>query len=395
MLTAERDKLMDIGNGLRAELNRVMSASYQRDDGLEAKIHEAVSRAQKETRKKYRARVSEVEAAFAQLSADNRRLKARVDQSARAAAAGGRGDVVDDGDYDKDPGDYGGSRDGADAASSDSFNRDLGEVGDGTLRVGYIDDSAGFGRRRRRQRQEQQQTASFPSGRAREETSRRGDGRSLGDHDNHGHVFHDGFVDSAASRGWAGGGRNAHWNKGDHGRHRRTSSASEFEEGGGGGGDGGGRGGGDRVFLTSSRSTTRHAVVVGKRVRNSTPPEEEQGQDEDQIVPPPPPPPPPRERRARNSTRSLSSSSSTSKQQTEGQRAAAQRLRAWQERRRQSSGSSSNFNGAGAKGSSAAGAGSTQGRRDVTGCEEDALATSRRHRRTGDIRVRNYNITED
>lgn len=31
-LTAERDKLMDIGNGLRAELNRALSSSYQVHD---------------------------------------------------------------------------------------------------------------------------------------------------------------------------------------------------------------------------------------------------------------------------------------------------------------------------------------------------------------------------
>lgn len=45
-----------------------------------ARVKEAVSRTQRETRRKYRARVAEVEAAFAQLAADNRRLKARVGQ---------------------------------------------------------------------------------------------------------------------------------------------------------------------------------------------------------------------------------------------------------------------------------------------------------------------------
>ncbi|CAM9603172.1 unnamed protein product, partial [Ascophyllum nodosum] len=82
-LAAERDKLMDIGNSLRAELNRALSNSFQREGGApaEARIKDAVSRAQREARlkyqAKYRSRVAEVEAAFAQLAAENRRLKAK------------------------------------------------------------------------------------------------------------------------------------------------------------------------------------------------------------------------------------------------------------------------------------------------------------------------------
>lgn len=47
---------------------------------MAAKIREAVARAQNETRRKYRSRVSEVEAAFVELGTENRRLKARVGQ---------------------------------------------------------------------------------------------------------------------------------------------------------------------------------------------------------------------------------------------------------------------------------------------------------------------------
>ncbi|CAN0354956.1 unnamed protein product, partial [Ectocarpus sp. 8 AP-2014] len=55
------------------------------------KVNEAVSRAQRETRRKYRARVSEVEAAFAQLAGDNRRLKARLAQLTTGGGSGSGG----------------------------------------------------------------------------------------------------------------------------------------------------------------------------------------------------------------------------------------------------------------------------------------------------------------
>ncbi|CAN0435316.1 unnamed protein product, partial [Ectocarpus sp. 12 AP-2014] len=88
-ISAERDKLMDIGNSLRAELNRALSNSFEKhgdrnsatgtpaaaaemEERTAERVTEAVSRAQRETRRKYRARVSEVEAAFAQLAGDNR-----------------------------------------------------------------------------------------------------------------------------------------------------------------------------------------------------------------------------------------------------------------------------------------------------------------------------------
>ena len=47
------------------------------------KVKDAVSRAQRETRRKYRARVLEVEAAFAQLAGDNRCLVCDVSMSRR------------------------------------------------------------------------------------------------------------------------------------------------------------------------------------------------------------------------------------------------------------------------------------------------------------------------
>eukprot|EP00904_Undaria_pinnatifida_P006657 jgi/Undpi1/3120/HiC_scaffold_15.g06494.m1 len=119
-LSGERDKLMEIGNNLRAELNRAVSTSFQRDGDTgtksaaaaaaaaaaaeEAKVAEAeriqaaVSHVQRETRRKYRARVCEVEAAFSQLAADNRRLKARVGQLSGTRVGTGSGWVGEGGE---------------------------------------------------------------------------------------------------------------------------------------------------------------------------------------------------------------------------------------------------------------------------------------------------------
>lgn len=47
---------------------------------LSERVKEAIARAQRETRRKYGAKVSDIEVAFAQLTADNRKLRARVGQ---------------------------------------------------------------------------------------------------------------------------------------------------------------------------------------------------------------------------------------------------------------------------------------------------------------------------
>lgn len=61
---------------------KIAAAEAETQATTTRRIEEAVSTMQKETRRKYRGRVSEVEAAFAQLAADNRRLRARVAQLA-------------------------------------------------------------------------------------------------------------------------------------------------------------------------------------------------------------------------------------------------------------------------------------------------------------------------
>ncbi|CAN0384248.1 unnamed protein product, partial [Ectocarpus sp. 12 AP-2014] len=64
-----------------------------------------------ETRRKYRARVSEVEAAFAQLAGDNRRLKARLAQLTTAGGSGSGGSVGESPPRRRYSGDeYGGER---------------------------------------------------------------------------------------------------------------------------------------------------------------------------------------------------------------------------------------------------------------------------------------------
>ena len=62
------------------------------------RIQAAVSHVQRETRRKYRARVCEVEAAFSQLAADNRRLKARVGQLSGTGVGTGSGWVGEGGE---------------------------------------------------------------------------------------------------------------------------------------------------------------------------------------------------------------------------------------------------------------------------------------------------------
>lgn len=71
----------DRASGPRAELSEV---------ALSERVNEAIARAQRETRRKYGAKVSEIEVAFAQLTADNRKLRARVGQLTKGRGSEGQ-----------------------------------------------------------------------------------------------------------------------------------------------------------------------------------------------------------------------------------------------------------------------------------------------------------------
>lgn len=240
---------------------------------VEAKIEEAVSRTQRETRRKYRARVSEVEAAFAQLAADNRRLKARVGQ----LSATRRG-VDDGGDIDRD-----------DDNAMMSTHR-----GGGSNIHSYSGEDGGFGRRYSERDEDgrfaEQRVKASPGWTSprREGIDVRLGGTVADDFTDFG-FGHEAVRERGGERGDLGRreGRGRYGHPGGDGeegvgahpteRGMLSGNTANATRGGDGGGGGGHGEEGEKIFLTSSRLKTHHAAVAGKRGRNRPPPEEEQG----------------------------------------------------------------------------------------------------------------------
>ena len=69
-LVAEREKLMEISNMLRADLNRVLSESF-----VQPNAHAAAERAEREVATRYESKLTEIESAMRELVGQNRSLK--------------------------------------------------------------------------------------------------------------------------------------------------------------------------------------------------------------------------------------------------------------------------------------------------------------------------------